>query len=366
MRIAFYAPLKAPDHPVPSGERRMAQLLVRALRTAGHRVELASRLRARIVDPGDAAALEALHAAAAGEVERLARQWRAVGPPQLWFCYHPYYKAPDLLGPTLAERFGFTCVTAEASYAAKRDAGPWAPLQAQALRVVRTAALNLYFTERDRQGLAALVEARRLAELAPFIEPPAAPGRPPKPDGGTPALIAVAMMRAGRKLDSYRTLAAALARLGERRWRLTIVGDGPERARVEAAFAGFAPGRIRWCGELPPQRVAAELAGADLYAWPGHGEAYGLAYLEAQAAGLPVVALRTAGVPAVVRDGETGLLAADDGGRAYAAALARLLDEPGLRLRLGVAAQRFVHTERSLAAAAERLGVLLASVISGE
>ena len=45
MRIAFYAPLKPPDHPVPSGDRRIARLLLEALRRAGHEVALASRLR---------------------------------------------------------------------------------------------------------------------------------------------------------------------------------------------------------------------------------------------------------------------------------------------------------------------------------
>ena len=54
------------------------------------------------------------------------------------------------------------------------------------------------------------------------------------------------------------------------------------------------------------------------YVWPGTGEAYGIAYMEAQAAGLPVVAQKTAGVPEVVKDGVTGYV---DGGwryRAYA------------------------------------------------
>ena len=46
MRVAFYAPLKPPDHAVPSGDRRMARLLMAALERAGHRVILASRLRA--------------------------------------------------------------------------------------------------------------------------------------------------------------------------------------------------------------------------------------------------------------------------------------------------------------------------------
>ena len=47
MRVAFYAPMKPPDHPVPSGDRRMAALLMQALSLAGHEVELSSRLRSR-------------------------------------------------------------------------------------------------------------------------------------------------------------------------------------------------------------------------------------------------------------------------------------------------------------------------------
>ena len=45
MHVAFYAPMKPPDHPVPSGDRRMARLLMQALAHAGHRVVLASRFR---------------------------------------------------------------------------------------------------------------------------------------------------------------------------------------------------------------------------------------------------------------------------------------------------------------------------------
>ncbi len=47
LKIAFYAPLKPPDHPIPSGDRRVAQLLMSALRHAGHEVRLVSRFRSR-------------------------------------------------------------------------------------------------------------------------------------------------------------------------------------------------------------------------------------------------------------------------------------------------------------------------------
>src|SRR6202008_5084540 len=59
MRIAFYAPLKPPTHPVPSGDRRMARLLMAALARANHQVRLASRFRSREGegDPGRQASL---------------------------------------------------------------------------------------------------------------------------------------------------------------------------------------------------------------------------------------------------------------------------------------------------------------------
>ena len=66
--------------------------------------------------------------------------------------------------------------------------------------------------------------------------------------------------------------------------------------------------------------VARQLATSDIFVWPGTGEAYGIAYLEAQASGLPVVAQATAGVPTVVRHGVTGLLTAPQDDAAFAAA----------------------------------------------
>lgn len=358
LRIAFYAPLKAPDHPVPSGDRTMARLLQAALVHAGHHVETVSTLRAWLREPA-ADAIAALTAQAAAERTRIAAQWRAGGAPDLWFCYHPYYRAPDLLGPPLAAQFGLPWVSAEASWAGKREADAWAPLQAAVTAALTAGALHLCFTERDRTGLARVVPAARLAVLAPFIDAPPPLPRPARAPDAPPALIAVAMMRPGAKLDSHRRLAAALGTLLARPWHLTLVGDGPARAEVEAAYAAIPATRLSWTGELDAAAVATRLAAADVYVWPGCGEAYGLAYLEAQAAGLPVVALATAGVPAVVRDGETGLLAAPDVPEAYAAALARLLDDAALRTRLGAAAQRFVHGERTLAAAAARLGARL-------
>jgi glycosyltransferase involved in cell wall biosynthesis len=172
-------------------------------------------------------------------------------------------------------------------------------------------------------------------------------------------LIAIAMMRQGDKFESFKLLAQALERTAAIPWRLTVVGGGPLRNEVKDVFAGLPHDRIDWHGEAAPEEVPSLLGSHDLYVWPGRGEAYGLAYLEAQAMGLPVVAMATAGVPAVVRHDHTGLLSRDGDVDALAAAIERLYKFPGERKAMSLAAQNFVRAERSLAPASARLDVLL-------
>ncbi|MDQ6434732.1 glycosyltransferase family 4 protein [Mesorhizobium sp. LHD-90] len=355
MRIAFHAPMKPPDHPVPSGDRLMARLLMQAMRLAGHTVFLASRFRGFAKTPED---FQARQAEGEAEAARIAAEWQAGPMPDLFFCYHTYFKAPDYLGPPLAETFGIPYVTAEASYTLSRDAGSWAGAQAVVRRGLQQAALNLCFTGRDREGLLSVVGAERLAMLPPFIDTSlftsSAVGSIP------PRLVTVAMMRVGDKLDSYRLLASALVSCTDLPWRLAIVGDGPCRDEVREMFSAIDPARLEWLGEKQPEEVPAILAASDIYVWPGFGEAFGLAYLEAQAAGLPVVAMATAGVPEVVRDGETGLLTPHGDVAALAAAIRTLLHDAVRRQSLGAAARRFVLGERSLEKAAATLKILLA------
>jgi glycosyltransferase involved in cell wall biosynthesis len=104
------------------------------------------------------------------------------------------------------------------------------------------------------------------------------------------------------------------------------------------------------------------LNSGDVFVWPGIGEAYGLVFLEAQAAGLPVVACRDRGVPDVTREGETALLSAPGDVAAYAANLRRMLSDHGLRQRFCVAARAFVHGERSVEAAGATLRSVLAEL----
>ena len=90
MRIAFYAPMKPPGHPQPSGDRRMANLLMQALGLAGLEVELASRFSSRdgVGDPERQARLAQVGAGMADRILRRFRARPAAERPGCWFTYH--------------------------------------------------------------------------------------------------------------------------------------------------------------------------------------------------------------------------------------------------------------------------------------
>jgi glycosyltransferase involved in cell wall biosynthesis len=166
----------------------------------------------------------------------------------------------------------------------------------------------------------------------------------PTPNG--PLILAVAAMRED-KVEAYRRLAAALATLvaGEpaRPWRLAVVGDGPARSRIEAAFAALPRERLAWLGTLEPDELAPAYLGADVFAFPGR---FHMAYLQASAAGLPVLACEGPDPDAWIVPG--GALQVPATPAAFAAGLARLLDDARLRASLGAAGRRQVAETRTL------------------
>jgi glycosyltransferase involved in cell wall biosynthesis len=373
MRIAFYAPLKSPTHGTPSGDRRVAGLLMDALAQAGQRVELASTFRSYDAG-GDAERQAALRAQGETLASSMVELWSAAPAeerPQLWFTYHLYYKAPDWLGPAVSAALRIPYVIAEASYAGKRARGPWAMGHEATAVAIRSAALVLSPSRDDLPGLLQLIEAKRVLHLPPFVDvtPFAAAAADRERlraeiakdcgiDPGLPWIAVVAMMRAGDKLASFRALAGALRRLQNLRWQLVVAGDGPARAEVERLFDG----RAVFLGSLRQRRIAELLAASDLSAWPAVNEAYGMALLEAQAAGIPVVSCDTRGVPDIVADGRTGLLVPYGDEAALADGIRRLLTDEALRRRLGAQAAQRVAAERSLEAAAARIGGALAGL----
>ncbi|MGO4816496.1 hypothetical protein AB4156_44090, partial [Cupriavidus sp. 2MCAB6] len=131
-----------------------------------------------------------------------------------------------------------------ASDSGRRSEGEWARHVALARRGFRAADLHFCFSERDRGGVEARSSDRtQFLELPPFIAlEPSTPHR--RSGAAATRLITVAMMRPGVKLESYQALAASLARLIDRPWTLTIIGDGPVRDQVEVAFAPLPRERI--------------------------------------------------------------------------------------------------------------------------
>jgi phosphatidylinositol alpha-1,6-mannosyltransferase len=139
---------------------------------------------------------------------------------------------------------------------------------------------------------------------------------------------------------------------------LLLVGDGPAMPRLRAA----AGGRVVFAGEVRPDELPRYYAAADVFAMPcrtrGFGldvEGLGLVFLEAAAAGLPVLAGDSGGAPETVRDGVTGRVV--DGGdvTAVAAALAELLARP----EMGTAGARWMRAEWTWAEQADKLAALL-------
>jgi glycosyltransferase involved in cell wall biosynthesis len=360
-RAIFYSPMTGPDATAPSGAQRMCALLQQALTGAGFEVA-----RPQLPCTYDGRGDSEVQAGRQAEGERatlafLDAVWeQRVARPDLWFSYHVYYKAPDWIGPTVSHMLGIPYVVAEGSYAPKRAGGPWSLGHDGASAALGAADRLLAMTAFDRYCLDQIAPGR-VRDLKPFIDVGAFLPNTVIPEA-TRALhvVTVAMMRNERKRASYALLAGAMRQLTDLRLTLTVAGDGRFRPEVEAMFAGLR--EVRFLGAVAADRVPALLAAGDIFAWPGLGEAYGLAFLEAQAMGLPVVACLDRGVPDATREGETTLLSAPDDPAAYAANLRRLASDRDLRARLGANGRKFVAEERSVAAAANTLRRALAEI----
>lgn len=115
----------------------------------------------------------------------------------------------------------------------------------------------------------------------------------------------------------------------------TIAGDGPERPRLEAlAQRRNLGGRIKFAGWASGEVKHELLDSADIFCLPSTRDSFGMGYVEAMAYGVPVVAVRSRGIPDVVVDGGTGLLVNDPDPLQVAGAV-RTLANPNIRRRMG-------------------------------
>jgi len=155
----------------------------------------------------------------------------------------------------------------------------------------------------------------------------------------TPAILCVAHLYPRKDVA---TLLDAMVRLPGA--SLRVVGTGPELARLEKQAKRLQlADRVQFLGHVSFERLAAEYRRADVFCLPSRQEGFGIVFLEAMAAGLPIVAARAAAVPEVVADGECGILVAPGNAPELATALERLLADSVERQRLGEAGRRRVE-----------------------
>ncbi|MEO9466044.1 glycosyltransferase family 4 protein, partial [Sulfitobacter pontiacus] len=174
----------------------------------------------------------------------------------------------------------------------------------------------------------------------------------PLPSALDGPMLAVGMLRDGDKRASYQIIAETLALLPADSWRLDIAGDGPARTEIETMMAPFGDA-VRFLGELDATAMAAAYRHASLLFWPGVNEAFGLAYLEAQAAGLPVVAQDRPGVRDVLAP--ASYPAPESGTAPLAAQITALLSDTTLRHTRAQAARDFVAQHHLLPTATATL-----------
>lgn len=271
-----------------------------ALSASGYNVDLASQFRS-MDKSGDRAVQTALQAQARSEIDRLLSDENRINW-QVWVTYHNYYKAPDLIGPAVSAALNIPYVQIESTRAHKRFDGAWDGFARIAEQACDRAAIIFYLTQHDYESLHDYqTPTQKIVHLPPFL---ARDELPPRAGHHRTAgqLFCAGMMREGDKLSSYAIIANALRHSATENWSLVIAGDGPARARVQSLFQPFG-NRVHFAGQLDPKAMQTAYETASLFVWPGVGEAFGVVYLEAQAAGLPIVAQDRPGVRDVVTGG---------------------------------------------------------------
>ena len=164
-----------------------------------------------------------------------------------------------------------------------------------------------------------------------------------------------------RVLDVVGVFARVLA---EMPCRLVMVGDGPDRPKVEQfCRENRICGHITFVGSLP--LIEEVLVGADLFLLPSESESFGLAALEALACEVPVIATRAGGLPEVVIDGECGYLRPVGDVDGMAAAALGLLRDDERRRRFGAAGRRRAVEVFGQEAVVARYRALYERVIAG-
>jgi glycosyltransferase involved in cell wall biosynthesis len=353
MNIYFYAPFKPLGHDQPSGDLVIGTGLYDYLAAKGHRMRVATALRTRWIfwKPW-------LMPRVLAERRRLEGRLSAA-KPDLWLTYHAYYKGPDVIGPYVTARAGVPYVIFQGAYATKRRRDlrtlPGFLLNRRALRAARHVFVN---KQVDFNNLKRLLPPDRVTYALPgifpqdfcFSETARRDLRRKWQVNDAPVVLTAAMFRPGVKFQGLVGVIKACGRLLRNglEFRLVVVGDGGQRTALTQLAQTELRGKVLFVGKVPRTEMYRYYSAGDLFVFPGIGESLGMVFLEAQSCGLPVVAVANAGVPEVVKDGKTALLAPLDDPDAFVRAVEDLLVDAGRRRNMGRAALAYIRRKHDL------------------
>ena len=348
MRISFYTPFKPLDHANPSGDLMIARGLYGYLENQGHKILIMSTFRSRWVfwKPWIWTWL----------IRDTRRIMRTIAPSgvDLWFTYHSYYKAPDLLGSFISRRLKIPYVIFQGIYSTKRKRD-WKTWPGFVLNRAALCAADHVFSNKkvDYMNMKRLLPSQRITYVKPGISPHAFSFDAGARDelkklwdvGDEPVVLSAAMFRPDVKTQGLSLVIRVCGELFRKglRFYLVIAGEGRERNRLLQLAKEHLPGRVRFVGKIPRNEMYRFYSAGDIFAFPGIRESLGMVFLEAQSCGIPVVAFANGGIPEVVRDGETGFLVPLYDSDRFAEAIEFLLTKRDIRQKMGQTAQIHVR-----------------------
>lgn len=224
-------------------------------------------------------------------------------------------------------------------------------------RVLGAADRVVYINEVTKRSLIELgVSEKQLVKIWPGIDALKPSDQPSKPQFQTPGvrkpyILAVGRLIARKGFDDLIEAFAGLDKVALGNYQLVIVGEGPERERLQELVKKWGlEGRIVFTGGISDEELNILYEQATIFALTpknidGDFEGFGIVYLEAGQYGLASVATASGGAAEAVIHNETGLVVEPGSPKLITEAMARLLDDVELRQQLGEAAKRRVEKE---------------------
>lgn len=347
MRVFFFAPFKAISSPIPSGDREIGRGLFSFLSAQKEEVKVLSNFHSLLFWFHIWGVLLYFPFLIVAFFRVLL--WR----PDYFFTYHLYYKAPDPFAFWLASIFNKPHFIFEGMYSLKpRDS--WKTWPGWFLTKLAIERASHVFTDKtdDIESLERILAKEKITYIPPSIDTAffCRDGkvrneiRTKFNSDDLPIIIGVAMLRPDRKSEGVEFLLHCLAELKEEGLNFLYlhVGDGDMLSSLTSLAEKIIPGRAKFLGRMDKEKVRDYLSAADLFAFPGLDEAFGMVYVEAQSCNLPVVAFKNGGIPDAVSADVSGFLTPLLDKAEMKKALRKLLTDSSLRQKMGNSARNFV------------------------